>query len=113
MSALNYKGYVGSIEVSEADNCLFGRVLGLPTGTMITYEGETVAELRADFEGAVDDYLAMCEAEGIAPKKAYSGSLNIRITPEIHDRIASLAMAQGVTINAYIKRVLAAQVGLV
>lgn len=113
MNTLNYKGYIGSIEVSETDNCLYGKVLALPTGTLITYEGETVAELRADFEGAIDDYLAMCEAEGIAPKRSYSGALNIRISPEVHSRIATQAMLEGVTINAYIKRVLSAQVGVI
>lgn len=64
---MNYKGYIGSIEVNEADNCLYGKVLALPYDTMITYEGETVAELREDFHGAVDDYLAHCKAEGIEP----------------------------------------------
>ena len=65
MSTMNYKGYIGSIEVSEEDNCLFGKVLDLPSDTAITYEGETVAELKADFEGAVDDYLAYCKEAGI------------------------------------------------
>ena len=27
---------------------------------MISYEGESVAELQQDFEGAVDDYLEVC-----------------------------------------------------
>lgn len=65
MNTLNYKGYIGSIEVSETDNCLYGKALALPTGTLITYEGETVAELRADFEGAIDDYLAMCDSGNV------------------------------------------------
>ena len=57
MSTFSYKGYIGSIEISEEDNCLYGRVLDLPNDTAITYEGSTVAELRDDFEGAVDDYI--------------------------------------------------------
>lgn len=72
---MNYKGYIGSIEVGEEDNCLFGKVPALPHDTMITYEEETVAELREDFHGAVDDYLAYCEEEGIEPRKSYSGAL--------------------------------------
>ena len=39
MNTMNYKGYIGSIEVSEEDNRLFGKVLALPHDTMITYEG--------------------------------------------------------------------------
>ena len=59
MNTLNYKGYIGSIEISEADNCLYGQVLGLPKDTLISYEGETVKELKEDFQGAVDDYLIL------------------------------------------------------
>ena len=38
--------------------------------------------------------------------KPYSGTLNIRISPEIHSRIAALAQEAGTTINRYIKRAL-------
>ena len=55
MKTLTYKGYIGSIEISDEDNCLFGKVLDLPKDTMISYEGETVSELKEDFIGAVDD----------------------------------------------------------
>ena len=58
MKYLNYKGYIGSIEFSNEDDCLFGKVQGLK-GTLISYEGLTVEELRKDFEGAVDDYIAI------------------------------------------------------
>lgn len=110
MSTMNYKGYIGSIEVSEEDNCLFGKVLDLPSDTAITYEGETVAELKADFEGAVDDYLVYCKEAGIQPRKSYTGTLNIRISPDTHSRIAALASKEGISINAYIRQTLDRQV---
>lgn len=43
MGQLKYKGYAGSVEYSEEDNCLFGKVLGLRK-SCITYEGETINE---------------------------------------------------------------------
>lgn len=110
MKTLNYKGYVGSIEVSDEDNCLFGKVLDLPKDTMISYEGETVSELKEDFKGAVDDYIAYCESTGITPRKSYSGSLNIRISPEVHSKIAILAKQAGISINAFIKSAVEKQV---
>lgn len=108
MGNLKYKGYVGSVEYSEDDNCLFGKVLGM-SKDCITYEGETIADLRTDFEGAVDDYIVSCAARGVEPRKAFSGTLNIRISPEIHSRIAMLAMEAGTTINGYIKSTLESQ----
>lgn len=110
MKTLNYKGYIGSIEVSEEDNCLFGSVLDLPNDTAITYEGETVQELRNDFENAVDSYLEYCKQHDIAPRKSYTGTLNVRISPETHSRIAILASETGISINAFIKQALDRQV---
>ena len=54
MGYLKYKGYTGSVEYSEDDKCLFGKVQGMSKDS-ITYEGSTVEELTADFEGAIDD----------------------------------------------------------
>jgi predicted HicB family RNase H-like nuclease len=105
MGYLKYKGYKGSVEYSEEDNCLFGKVQGM-SKDCITYEGNDVDELKADFEGAIDDYLESCKARGVEPCKPYSGTLNIRITPDIHSRIAMVAKEKGTTINAYIKSAL-------
>jgi len=110
MNTMTYKGYLGSIEVSEEDNCLYGKVLALPDNILISYEGETVSDLRKDFHGAVDDYLEMCRAEGLEPKKSYSGALNVRISPDIHYKVAMLAKQAGISINAFIKAAIEKQV---
>lgn len=111
MGTMTYKGYTGSVDYSEADNCLYGKVLGMSKDA-ITYEGRDVNELRNDFQAAVDDYLDSCRASGVEPRKPYSGSLNVRLTPEIHSRIAMLAQQAGTTINGYIRQTLAKAVGL-
>lgn len=98
MGNLKYKGYVGSVDYSEDDNVLFGKVLGMSKDA-ITYEGTTIDELKTDFEAAVDDYLATCAANGIEPRKAYTGVLNIRISPDIHGRLAAIARNAGTSIN--------------
>ena len=70
MNMLEYKGYIGSVEISEEDNCLFGKVLNLPQGKLISYEGETVEELRNDFHESVDAYIELCEQQGIESMKS-------------------------------------------
>ena len=62
MDYLEYKGYKGSVEYSKADNCLFGKVLGM-SKDLILYEGNTIDELRADFEAGIDSYIACCETD--------------------------------------------------
>ncbi len=111
MGTMRYKGYTGSVDYSEADNCLYGRVMGMSRDG-ITYEGQDVDELRRDFEGAVDDYLASCKEAGVEPRKPYSGNLNVRLTPEIHSRIAVMAQQAGTSINGFIRQTLAHAVGI-
>lgn len=53
---LEYKGYKGSVEYSREDNCLFGKVQGM-SKDLITYEGQTLEELRKDFEEGIDSYI--------------------------------------------------------
>ena len=111
MDYLEYKGYKGSVEYSKADNWLVGKGLGM-SKDLILYEGNTIDELRADFEAGIDNYIAGCVADGIEPRKPYSGTLNIRISPEIHSKIAMLAQEAGTTINGYIKQALEEQLKL-
>lgn len=110
MNTLSYKGYIGSVNFSEKDNVFFGKIEGI--NGLVNFEGESVKELMAAFHEAVDDYLAYCEDEGIQPHKSYSGTLNVRITPEIHSQVAILAKRAGLSINAFIKQALEKQIAM-
>lgn len=66
MGTLRYKGFSGTVEYSKEDNCLFGKVIGM-NENIVTYEGKTVEELKADFVSGVDLYLGSCEERGIKP----------------------------------------------
>lgn len=68
MDFLEYKGYKGSVEYSKEDNCLFGKVQGM-SKALILYEGNTLEELRKDFENGVDSYLEACKADGVEQAK--------------------------------------------
>ena len=102
MNKLEYKGYYGSIEYSKEDDCLFGKVLGMPDN-LISYEGNTATELYVDFKEAIESYLDYCQRNGIKPRKSYNGVLNIRIPSAIHCRIAMYAENHGTSINAFIR----------
>lgn len=56
---MTYKGYVGSVEFSDADGVFFGKVQGVRS--LISYEGETREALQADLREAVDAYLELCQ----------------------------------------------------
>lgn len=68
---MTYQGYTARIAYDERDNIFVGRILG--TRGIISFHGETVAELKAGFELAVKDYLADCKREGVHPEQPASG----------------------------------------
>ena len=98
---IQYKGYIGSIEFSEEDGIFYGKVLGIRS--LISYEGESAQELLNDFHGAIDDYLATCEAEGKKPEIAFKGSFNIRLSPDLHRKLFIYATTHQVSMNKYIE----------
>jgi predicted HicB family RNase H-like nuclease len=96
-----YKGYSGTIEYSDADEVLFGKVLGI--SGLISYEGDSLRNLRKDFEGAVDDYLEMCADNNEEPQKPYRGTFNVRVSPELHRSLAIYAVSHGQSLNSTVE----------
>lgn len=103
MDFLEYKGYKGTVEYSKEDDCLFGKVIGM-SKDLILYEGNTIGELKADFQNGVDSYIEGCLADGIEPRKPFSGKLILRTTSELHSLVAEYSMNHGITINEFINR---------
>ena len=100
-NTMEYKGYVGSVEFSEEDALFYGKVLGIRA--LISYEGTNAAELVADFHGAVDDYLEVCAQSDTEPEKAYKGSFNVRISPELHKQAVIAAMSHNMSLNSFVE----------
>ena len=98
---IEYKGYLGSVEFSSEDEVFFGKVQGIRS--LISYEGNTASELIQDFHNAVDDYLSLCKEENKEPEKAYKGSFNIRISPELHKKIAIYAIEHEMSLNKLVE----------
>ena len=99
---MEYKGYIGSVEFSQDDCLFYGKVQGIRS--LISYEGKNAEDLVSDFHGAVDDYLELCTEEGKEPEKAYKGSFNVRISPELHQKIAIYAMEHDISLNSFVER---------
>lgn len=104
MNAMSHKGYTARIEFDERDNIFVGRVLGLRT--MISFHGETVAELRAAFDIAIEEFLRDCREEGIRPERPASGKLMLRVPPEVHGAALVAAQAAGKSLNQWATEVL-------
>ena len=95
-----HKNFSGSCEISIEDDCLYGRILFIED--IISYEGQTITEIRAAFEEAVDDYLELCQQEGTEPNKPFSGSFNVRVGPMLHRACAISARRAKQTLNEFV-----------
>lgn len=99
MNTMSHGGYTARIEFDERDDIFVGRILGLRS--IISFHGETVAQLRREFASAVKDYLRDCEEQGVEPEKTASGKLLLRVPPEVHSRALVAAQAKGKSLNQW------------
>jgi len=100
MKTMKHKGYSARIEYSDEDSCFVGHIAGIRD--VIGFHGESVSELKAAFEEAVNDYLETCKKVGKQPQKPYSGKLMLRIPPKVHAAVAQAAEVSGKSINQWV-----------
>ena len=108
-NTMSYKGYAARIAYDDEDRIFTGRIAGIRDG--VGFHAETVDDLRAAFEEAVDDYLETCAKLGKEPQKAYSGQVMFRVDPEVHRKAAIAAELSGKSLNQWAEDVLAKAVG--
>ncbi len=101
---MEYKGYIAKIEFDDEDDVFHGEVINLRD--VITFQGETVDELRQAFQESVEDYLAFCDERGEQPEKPYSGKFSVRIDPELHRKITIQARIANMSLNRWISKTL-------
>lgn len=100
MKPMTYKGYSARIGYSDEDGLLIGRVAGIRD--IITFHGDSVDEIRAAFQEAIDFYLETCAERGEKPNRPYSGKLLVRMPIETHEAVATMADVSGKSINQWI-----------
>ena len=101
---MEYKKYIGKVEFDDEAGIFHGEVINLRD--VITFQGETVDELRQAFEDSVDDYLEFCAERGEAPEKPFSGKFMVRIPPELHRKINAQAKISDKSLNSWVVDVL-------
>lgn len=101
---LEYNGYIGTLQFSADDKIFFGKIQGI--NDLVTFEGSSVKELEKSFKEAVDDYLETCKLLNKSPEKIYKGSFNVRVSQELHQKIALLATKKGLNLNEIVKEAL-------
>lgn len=110
MSVMNFQGYAARVEYSEEDGLFVGHIAGIRD--VVGFHGESVKELRDAFEEAVADYLETCKKLDRKPQKPYSGTLSLRLAPELHASVAVKAELAHQSINQWVADLLYREVCL-
>ena len=98
MNLMTFDGFSAKIEYDSDTDLFRGEILGLNGGA--DFYGANPEELRQEFKRSLDVFLEVCKEKGIEPRKQFSGKFNLRIPPEIHERLAMAAQAQGKSLNS-------------
>ena len=96
---MKYRGYAARIEFDADDACFVGHIAGIQD--VVGFHGESLDELNAAFTDAVEDYLETCRRINKQPQKPYSGNLMLRLPPEVHAAVATMAQLSGKSINQW------------
>ena len=99
---LKYKEFLGSLHYNSDDEIFYGKLEGIDD--LVTFEGTSVEELKAAFHEAVEDYINICRESGKQVYKAFKGSFNIRIKPELHKKAAKKSAELGISLNQLVER---------
>ena len=104
MNMMEVDGYKAKIEFDPELDQFRGEILGL-NGSADFY-GENPMALRKEFSRSLKIFLEVCEENGIAPNKEYSGKFNLRISSSLHRQIAAHATTEHKSINQWVSETL-------
>jgi predicted HicB family RNase H-like nuclease len=110
MNVMTVDGYNAKIEYDPEIDMLRGEILGLTGGA--DFYGKNPTELRSEFKSSLNVFLAVCKEKGIDPRRSHSGKFNLRISPELHEKLAIAAQAEGKSINTLAQEALAQRVAV-
>ena len=64
---LRFNDYIATVHYNPEDEVFHGRVHGI--NDLVTFEGQSVKELKVAFAEAIEDYLNFCKEVGKSPEK--------------------------------------------
>ena len=100
MNIMTLDDYSAKIEYDPESDQFRGEILGLNGGD--DFYGKNPQELRQEFKKSLQVFLEVCEEKKISPQKDFSGKFNLRVSQELHRKIAIEAASEDKSINQWI-----------
>ena len=99
---MEYKGYRAAVTFDDGVGVFLGTVVD--TRDVITFEGDSVEQLRREFKFSVDDYLDACREWGRDPDKPYSGEISFKVASKVHRTADAAAKSEGKTLEEWLAK---------
>lgn len=99
ISIMEIDGYKAVIKYDPEMGMFRGEFIGLNGGA--DFYATSVEGLRKEGRKSLEVFLKMCAEDGVNPRRKFTGRFNLRISPDLHERITALAAASGKSINTW------------
>ncbi len=107
-NVLKYKDFIATVKYSDDDETFIGHIEGI--NSVVSFEGQSVLELKEAFKDAVESYLDFCLRNGIRNiQKSYTGVFNVRLNSGLHYKAVITAKSMGITLNSFVKKAIETQ----
>jgi len=100
MNIMELNGYRALIQYDSEIEMFRGEFIGL-NGSADFYASD-IEGLKKEGITSLKVFLQMCVEDNVEPKKSFSGKFNVRIPPELHEDIASVAISEGKSLNQWV-----------
>lgn len=108
-STVTYEGYIAQLTIDLDANVIHGEVIN--TRDVLTFSVRDLSEVRQAFADTIEDYKEWCASLGQSVQKPLSGTMTLRMTPELHQAAANRAAMMKVSLNAWIVGTIECEVG--
>jgi predicted HicB family RNase H-like nuclease len=105
---MDIDGHRAIISFDPDLNQFRGEFVGLNGGA--DFYAKSVEALRKEGTRSLKTFLSVCKERGIEPYKSFSGKFVVRVSPNLHARVAEAANAAGVSINQWVQEALEREV---
>jgi predicted HicB family RNase H-like nuclease len=97
INVMEIDSYKAVIKYDPEIGMFRGEFIGLNGGA--DFYATTIAGLQEEGSKSLKVFLEMCAEDGVNPRREFFGRFNLRIPPELHEKIATIAEASGKSIN--------------
>jgi hypothetical protein len=108
-STVTYEGYIAQLTIDLDANVIHGEVIN--TRDVLTFSVRNLSEVRQALADTIEDYKEWCASLGQTVQKPLSGTMTLRMTPELHQAAANRAAMMKVSLNAWIVTTMECELG--